>query len=115
MYELRMPKVIKSYDVVYPNAIRVLRGTRLLILREETNPAWEGWLWCRAEDGQEGWISKEYMDIEGSAATMNRDYDAKEVSVRASDSVEVIKVERGWSWVKKVDGSEGWIPSENLE
>lgn len=110
-----MRNVIKSYDVVYPNAIRVPKGMTLAMLREETNPAWDGWLWCRSSDGQEGWISKDYMSVNGSSATMIRDYDAKEVAVQESDIVEVLKVERGWSWIKKFDGSEGWIPSENLE
>lgn len=48
-----MRKVLKPYEVTYPNAIRVRKGSSLLILREETNPARMGWLWCRSEDGQE--------------------------------------------------------------
>jgi uncharacterized protein YgiM (DUF1202 family) len=110
-----MRKVLKPYEVKYLNAIRVRKGSSLLILREETNPAWKGWLWCRSEDGQEGWISKDYMDIQGSKAIMNRDYDAREVAVQASEMVQVLNQENGWSWVRKSDGSEGWIPSENLE
>lgn len=110
-----MRKVIKPYEVVYTNAICVRKGTSLLILREETNPAYAGWLWCRSEDGQEGWISKDFMEIEGNQAEMDRDYDAREVAVSALEVVQVLKEEHGWSWVKKDDNSEGWIPSENLE
>ena len=110
-----MRKVIKAYEVVYPNAICVRKGNSLLILREETNPAWAGWLWCRSEDGQEGWISKDFMEIDGAKAKMNRDYDAREVAVQALEMVQILKQEHGWCWVKKGDGSQGWIPSENLE
>ena len=110
-----MRKVIKAYEVAYPNAICVRKGSSLSILREETNPDWAGWLWCRSEDGQEGWISKDYMNINGTQATITRDYNAKEVAVQPSEIVQVLLEERGWSWVQKSDGTEGWIPSENLE
>lgn len=109
-----MRKVTKAYDVVYPDAIKVQKGARLSVLREETNPAWAGWLWCRSDDGQEGWISKDFLEIDGRNAVMTRDYDAREVSVRPEETVQVLKEERGWSWVRKTDGSEGWIPTENL-
>jgi hypothetical protein len=39
-----MRKVNKAYEIVYPNAISVRKGSILLILREETNPAWSGWV-----------------------------------------------------------------------
>jgi len=110
-----MRKVVKAYEVVYPNAIRVLKGAPILILREETNPEWAGWLWCRSEDGQEGWISKDFLEIKDSHATMNRDYDAREVAVQPDELVQVLKEEHGWVWVKKSDSSEGWIPIANLE
>lgn len=108
-------KVVKAYEVVYPNAIRVKKDARVSILREETNPKWAGWVWCRSDDGQEGWISKDFLTIVGSNATINRDYDAREVAVQPQESVQVLKEEHGWAWVKKADDSEGWIPAENLE
>lgn len=112
---MSMRKVIKAYEVVYPNAIRVLKDAVILILREETNPEWAGWLWCRSEDGQEGWISKDYLEVNGSSATMIKDYDAREVAVQPEELVQVLKEEHGWVWVKKSDSSEGWIPLANLE
>lgn len=46
---------------------------------------------------------------------MNRDYDAREVAVEPFEVVTVLKEVRGWAWVKKTDGSEGWIPVANPE
>jgi SH3-like domain-containing protein len=87
-----------------------LKGAEVSILKEGANPDWAGWLWCRSKDGQQGWISKDFLDLANQqSALMNRDYDAKEVAVEISDRVELLK-ELGWAWVRKTDGAEGWVP-----
>jgi len=30
------------------------------------------------------------------------------------EEVEVLEVDSGWAWVRKDDGTEGWVPLENL-
>ncbi len=110
-----MRKIVKPYSVKYPNAIRVQKGTSVLILKEETKPEWQGWVWCQSNDGQTGWISKDYLEIQGNTAILKHDYDAKEVDVTASETVHVLKEENGWAWIQKIDTTEGWIPIENLE
>jgi uncharacterized protein YgiM (DUF1202 family) len=110
-----MRKVITSYSVVYPNAIRVSKGTSVTILKAEEKPEWDGWVWCKSDDDQTGWISRDYLESRDGIIQLNRDYDAKEVAVEASENVQVLKEEKGWAWVRKTDGTEGWIPIENLE
>jgi SH3-like domain-containing protein len=107
-----MRKVLRAYEIAYPNALCVRKGESLRILREETNPAWAGWLWCRSDDGQEGWVSKDYLVIDGERGVLKLDYDAREVAVAPLEIVEVLREERGWCWVRKQDGAEGWVPGE---
>lgn len=109
-----MPRVRKAYEIVYPNAIKLRQGAEVHVLRRESKPEWRGWLWCEARDGQSGWISETHLDIRGDRATLKVDYDAREVSLLEGETVEILKEENGWSWVKKADASEGWVPSENL-
>ena len=107
-------RVIANYEVVHQNAICVTRGTRVVVTERKTKPEWLGWIWCESEDGQTGWISKSYLDIQGHQAVLTHDYDAREVEVSAGELVNVLKEEHGWAWIKKQSGSEGWIPTENL-
>ena len=107
-----MKRITKDYLELTPDPIRVPRGERVTILKWETTPEWKGWIQCRTSDGKVGWISESYLAISGDSAVLNKDYDAVDVLVRVGDLVEVLRTDNGWSWIKKADGVEGWIPTQ---
>ncbi len=109
-----MPKVIKDYKVVYPDAITAKKGDPVLIQRRETKAEWLGWIWCTLKGGKSGWICESYLDIGVNTGSLNRDYDGREVPLLVGEDVEILSIESGWGWVKKSDKSEGWVPLENL-
>lgn len=107
-------QVIESYEIAYPNPIKLVAGDSVTITKRETNPAWLGWFFCVDKFGIGGWVSETYLKIEGDTAVAIRDYDATELSVRTGQVVESLLEEFGWAWVQAEDGGQGWVPLQNL-
>ncbi len=110
-----MRKIRHAYDAIYTDAIVVAKGEVVVVQKRETKPEWAGWVWCILANGKSGWISENYLKINGVAGILLKDYDAREASVKTGEQVKVLQIESGWAWIRKADLSEGWIPVENLE
>lgn len=102
-----------GYKTVYHNPIVLNEGDVVTLGREEESEKWKGWVWAETSDNK-GWIPKQIVNAEGTKGVITEFYTAKEVDVNAGDEVEVIKELNGWAWVKNVNGTEGWIPLENI-
>jgi SH3-like domain-containing protein len=79
----------------------------------EVGPAdveWPAWRWCTATDGRKGWIPQALLEGAGSRRRLARDYDARELTVRAGERIEVLVTESGWVRCRTEDGREGWLP-----
>ena len=50
------------------------------------------------------------LEGEGSRRTLARDYDARELTVRAGERIEALETESGWARCRADDGREGWLP-----
>lgn len=107
-------EVTEDYAIAYPNPLRLKKDDRVTIEKRETNPDWLGWVFCRASDGNAGWISEMDLDESGSTAAMKRDYDARELAVKAGDKVRVYYDEFGWAWCRDSHGDRGWLPLKSL-
>lgn len=106
--------VIENYEVAYTNPIRLRIGDKVQITKRETNPDWLGWVFCIDKNGISGWVSKNYLKIEGSSAEVLKNYDASELAVTAGEQVYCLMTEFGWAWVRNNQKLEGWVPVKNL-
>lgn len=107
-------RTIESYQTIYNNPIKLKTGERVTVEKKETEPEWLGWIFCTCPRGVKGWVSENYLRIEGSTAIVLREYDATELSVCTGDSVKVHYEEFGWAWVENSKGQQGWIPLKVL-
>lgn len=89
-------------------ALAVSKGERMTWERRPTE--WEGWLFCRAASGVEGWVPEAWLHLEGMHAEIDRDYDATELNVSVGDVVEGELVESGWLLAHDASGRAGWVP-----
>jgi len=112
-YKKRLKKVTRDYLDLTPDPIKVSMGESVTILKRETTPEWLGWIQCRTKDGKVGWISESFLEVSGMNAILIKCYDAVDVKVKTGERVEVLRKDNGWSWIRKEDGLEGWIPSQN--
>jgi uncharacterized protein YgiM (DUF1202 family) len=106
--------VKESYTVCYPNPIVLRKGDRVAIEKWETNPEWLGWAFCVDSRGIKGWVSKKYLNVDGSIGTVVADYDATELEVTAGQTVRGQREEFGWAWVEDSEGRQGWVPLKVL-
>jgi hypothetical protein len=116
MIEMRKAVVIKDYQSEYTNSLIVKAGT--IIITEEKESEWEGWVWCRTEKGIYRWYPVSYLrKLAGKSNQYKliRDYNPKELPVQIGEKVTIQFEESSWAWLVKQDGEAGWVPLENLE
>lgn len=106
-------KVIRDYDTPYPEPFVIKKGD--MLEPSDKDSEWEGWIWCTTADGKSAWVPESYLMIEGESARVLEDYDARELSVRIGDLLELIKAEAEWFWCRDKDGILGWVPGEYIE
>lgn len=107
-------KVIEDYEICYPKPLDLKVGDQIQLFERDVPEKWRGWNWCKDSTGNEGWISETYFIRNTKGAVMVKDYTAKEISVANGDNVEAVYSDCGWSWCKKTNGDQGWLPSEIL-
>ena len=88
-----------------------------IIEGEKRKTDWKGWIWCKNDAGLFGWVPEPYLKQlpEERKYIALRDYSAFELSVDVEHELMVLKEASSWTWVRTLDGEEGWIPLENLE
>ncbi len=106
-------RITKPHAPDTPDHLEVKKGDRLTFERRPTN--WDGWLFCTMPDSRTGWVPEAYVEIDGAAGVMRRDYNAFELTVNPGDTIEVELEEAGWGWGRVPDGRTGWVPLEILE
>lgn len=104
--------VTAAYEAAYPDPLIARAGDTLRVAREDDE--FPGWLWCVAANGDAGWVPEEYLDRDGAAAQLRRDYDATELTVRAGERLTLLEAVNGWWWAVRADGARGWVPARNV-
>jgi hypothetical protein len=116
MMDMRKAKVIKNHESEYTASFLVKAGT--ILVSEEKESEWEGWMWCKSPEGIYTWFPEGFLKrIAGKLDhyELIRDYNAKELPVRTGEEVTIQFEESSWAWVLMGNGNEGWVPLENLE
>jgi hypothetical protein len=116
MIRMKKARVIKDHQSEYTDPFLVKAGT--ILIAEDKESEWEGWVWCRTPNSIYKWYPKCYLKEiteKPSQFELLRDYDAKELPVQVGNKVIIQIEESSWAWVVKHDGEAGWIPLENLE
>lgn len=112
-HEQRVCRVVADYDTPFPNPLVLGAGQELAISDRESE--WPGWLWCTTPEGSSGWVPESYVARQGETATLRRDYDATELSVRAGEELTIEWEESGWLWCANRAGQRGWVPANYVE
>lgn len=99
--------VAVAHVAAYPDPVRARAGEVVELGR--LDPEHPGWRWCVGPDGREGWIHEVFCRPDG---TVQRDYDARELTAPAGAAVEVIERVGGWLWCRAEDGTLGWLPEK---
>ena len=103
-----------TYAVQYADPVKVNAGARVTVDRRDGG--FTRWLWCRAEDGREGWVPETILtSSQAGQATVKEAYEATEVPLEAGASVEVLSEFDGFAWVRREDGRQGWVPATVLD
>lgn len=108
-------KAIENYSICYPEHLNLAPDETVEVIKsEDTNSDWFGWHYCKDKNGKEGWISNDYMIVEGSSGKILKSYTAKELNATVGDEFFVLYNSCGWSWCKNSNGEEGWLPNNIL-
>lgn len=110
----RSATLIESYQTVYPNPIKLKTGESVTIEKRETNPEWQGWVFCVDTRGIKGWVSEKYLNESESKTVVVKDYDATELTASFGEELKVYYEEFGWRWCKNKNGIKGWVPARNF-
>jgi hypothetical protein len=106
----------KDYHSPYPDSILFFKGERVRIGEEyDGDPDWKDWVRCQTANGNEAWIPKSYLKIDGNEGSLLQDYDARELSVTIGEILEVTEIVNGFGLAEKKDGQHGWVPMNHLE
>ena len=107
--------VKNTYTASYANPIEVMKGQAVALTGRED--IWDGhrWLWAVSEDGLEGWVPDSFITGDAENPIACYDYSAIELTCSAGEIVEFLRQTHGWAWCRKSDGSEGWLPLQNLD
>jgi hypothetical protein len=107
--------VIQAYSSPYPDSIQFHKGEVVQVIKEYTDdPDWVDWLWCEGKHGNAAWIPKQYLQIQPGYAILNRDYDAKELSVEVGDVLNITEIINGFCIAINEAGARGWVPLKHL-
>ena len=104
-------EAIEDYTIFYPDPIKLSVGEYVEVIKsEKISSDWYGWHFCKDQNGKEGWVSEEYIQINEMTGKVIKTYTAKEINCQLGEKVEIVHESFGWVWCKKTSGEEGWLP-----
>jgi len=107
---------VEDYTSQYDKPVILIEGDIVSVgERYIENPDWPGWIWCETREGVKGWVPERIIKITGNTGIVFENYSALELTVKTGDVVEPIRSEGGWTWCRKYDGAEGWVPEKNIK
>ncbi len=97
-----------DWTPMYSDPIDVRAGETVVVGHDD--PEWPGWLWCTDPRGKSGWTPAAIID----SGVVSENFTARELRIRAGDSVALLRHESGWYWARDGEGREGWIPATSV-
>lgn len=109
--------VIREHKSNYPNPITLEKDERVLVGKKyEGKEGWDNWRYCyKLDKSQEGWVPEQLIILSGKYGIIKENYTAKELTIKAGETLKGIKELNGWVWCRDKEGREGWIPRMNLK
>jgi len=109
-------RVVRDHKSPYLGPILFQEGEEVKVGQEfKEDPDWKDWIWCEGKNNNHAWVPRQYISIAGTSGTLNRDYNAMELSVRVGEELVVYETVNGFVMSEKPDGTKGWVPMKNLE
>ena len=105
-------RVVEDYLAQYPDPIRAQCGESVSVVRRDAE--YPEWVWCSGPEGREGWVPLILLQRTADGVVLVRDYDARELSVKAGEEVTVHEEIGGWARISTASGRTGWIPARCL-
>ena len=107
-------RVASAHTASYPDPIELKAGD--MVIPDGREELWDGhrWIWARGSCGREGWIPDNLIVARQGRTVAARDYSAVELNGAAGEIVEIIGGTHGWSWRRRANGAEGWLPNRKL-
>jgi hypothetical protein len=110
-----MARVVRDHAAQYPDAPAFKAGESVVC--GKTDPEAPGWIWCTGGDGRSAWVPLRIIqrgdDI--AAGVILEDYDARELTVEAGETLAILAIESGWVWAENSSGHRGWIPEAAMK
>ncbi len=106
-------EVTQDYRGQYDDPIEFRAGELVTVGKED--PEYCGWYWCRSQQGKQGWVHHSYLATTQAASTAARDYSARELTVTAGATAELLERVDGWLRVRLDDGIIGWLPESHVK
>lgn len=105
-------KVIRDYDRVYENPIRLKENER--VIPGKRDDEYPGWQWCTNSQGISGWVPEVILQRQNGEVFATCGYDAIELTVKFGEELLVEAEQNGWLWCQSQSGERGWIPTKNV-
>jgi uncharacterized protein YgiM (DUF1202 family) len=105
--------VVQPHTATYQQTIHGQIGETVTVGPEDSD--FPGWVWCTDKAGTSSWVPKAYLAIEGDFGQLNREYNAKELSVTTGERLTVVDEESSWYLCETEAGLRGWVPMENVK
>ena len=110
-------RAIKSYTEPTTKPIEIVKGEKLIVIKE-SDPLgdWPNWLYCQG-DKKEGWVPKQIIALKGTIGVSLENYCAKEFTLVEGETLVSYRQLNGWIWGIKANnpGNCAWAPLNCLE
>jgi hypothetical protein len=112
---MRSARAIRDHAAQYPDAPAFQAGEPVVCVK--TDPEAPGWIWCTGGDGRSAWVPLRIIQRgkDHSGGRILEDYDARELTAKAGETLNILAIESGWAWVENASGRRGWIPEAVIE
>jgi hypothetical protein len=109
----RLATVVKDHSPQYMDPISARAGD--IVHAERQDDEFPGWLWCRGQDGKQGWVPESFLELRDRFGTLLRDYDARELPATTGEQMTVHEEVAGWARATNAEGRTGWVPTRSLD
>ncbi|MBP7950747.1 MAG: hypothetical protein KA004_13935 [Verrucomicrobiales bacterium] len=98
-----------DYTVVDRSPLQLAVGDAVTL--GPRDQGWPGWIWAATADGRASFVPEDHLKMEGrKAATVVRQFNARDLSVRKGETLTALREVNGWLWCRNAAGEEGWLP-----
>lgn len=102
----------ESYEIEFKKPIKIIKGDELHLIKYSKDDP--GWVFCRNEIDQEGWVPESAIIIIDEKHIAKHDYSAQELRVQKGEIVLIQNIEYTWAWVTNNKNEHGWVPIKIL-